>query len=307
MEHPAWPALPYEEWAPTKKTLQMCAQMIGKARLALAPTQPEWLHTSLFLDGRGLATGAMPCGERVVSMGIDVYEGGLWIDVSGGSHATVPIGPERCVADIWGEFTARSADLGIDVRIRDTPQELADATPFSRNTHDCTFVAEDAQRFHQVLSAIDGVFEEFRSTFFGRSGVQFWWGAFDLAVLLFSGRHETAPDDRGYIMRYDLDAEQMNAGFWPGDDNAPEPALYAYLYPRPDGCETAPVEPEHAGWVEAMEEWMLPYDAVRTCDDPRQAILDFLDSVYRVAVTQGGWDRAYHEYVRPPASADAQG
>ena len=307
MEHPAWPALPYEDWAPTKKILQMCAQMIGKARLALAPPQPEWLHASLFLDGRGLGTGAMPYGERIVSMGIDVYQGCLWIDVSGGLRATVPLGPDRCVADIWADFESRLAELGIDVRIAEKPQELADVTPFSRNTRDRTFVAEHAQRFHQVLSAIDGVFEEFRSTFFGRSGVQFWWGAFDLAVLLFSGRHETAPDDRGYIMRYDLDAEQMNAGFWPGDDNAPQPALYAYLYPRPDGCETAPVEPEHAGWVEAMEEWMLPYDAVRTCDDPRQAILDFLDSVYRVAVTQGGWDRADHEYVRPPASADAQG
>jgi hypothetical protein len=51
-----------------------------------------------------------------------------------------------------------------------------------------------------------------------------------------------------------------------------------------------------------MEEWMLPYDAVRTCDCPRQALLDFLESVYGVAVTKGGWDRAAHEYVRPAPS-----
>jgi len=25
----------------------MCAQMLGKARLALSPPQPEWLHTAL--------------------------------------------------------------------------------------------------------------------------------------------------------------------------------------------------------------------------------------------------------------------
>ena len=36
----AWPELRYAEWAPTKKTLQMCAQMLGKLRLALAPLRP---------------------------------------------------------------------------------------------------------------------------------------------------------------------------------------------------------------------------------------------------------------------------
>jgi hypothetical protein len=40
----AWPALDYAEWAPTKKTLHMVAQMLGKARLAVSPPQPEWLH-----------------------------------------------------------------------------------------------------------------------------------------------------------------------------------------------------------------------------------------------------------------------
>ncbi len=32
-----WPALPYEEWAETKKTLHMYAQILGKTRLAMAP------------------------------------------------------------------------------------------------------------------------------------------------------------------------------------------------------------------------------------------------------------------------------
>ena len=156
-----------------------------------------------------------------------------------------------------------------------------------------------AQRFYRLLATIDGVFEAFRSRFFGRSSVQFWWGGFDFAVLLFSGRHAPAPADRGYIMRYDLDAEHLNAGFWPGDDNVPQAGFYAYLVPRPDGCETAPIEPEHAGWVEAMGEWIMPYDAVRTSADPRQAVLDFLDSVYHVATTQGGWNAEAYEYVRP--------
>jgi Family of unknown function (DUF5996) len=300
MEHPDWPALAYDDWAPTKKTLHLAAQMLGKAKLALAPPQPEWLHVRLFLDAHGLATGPLPYGARTVAMGIDVFHGRLWLASSDGRAEEVALGPERRVADVWSDFLDALSRLGIELDLWNKPQEMPDATPLSENTRDGTFVPEHAQRFHRVLSSINGVFEEFRSPFFGRSGVQLWWGGLDLTVLLFSGRPAPAPDDRGYIMRYDLDAEHLNAGFWAGADDAPSPAFYAYLVPRPPGCEAATIEPQYAGWVEEMGEWLMPYEDVRTCPDPRRAILDFLVGVYRVATSLGGWDAAAHEYVRPP-------
>jgi hypothetical protein len=33
----AWPELPYEQWAPTKRTLHRYAQTVGKVRMALVP------------------------------------------------------------------------------------------------------------------------------------------------------------------------------------------------------------------------------------------------------------------------------
>ena len=48
-----------------------------------------------------------------------------------------------------------------------------------------------------------------------------------------------------------------------------------------------------------------PYEHVRASDDPRQAILDFLDSVYRVAVTNGGWDAEALRYAPPPPAPRA--
>jgi hypothetical protein len=300
-EHPDWPALPYEEWAATKKTLHMVAQMVGKAKLALAPPQPEWLHARLFLDPRGFTTGPVPYGARTVALGIDVVEGSLWAATDCG-RATIPLTPGVCVADIWQCLQVSLTGLGLELDLWEKPQELADVTPFSQNTHDCTLDLDHTQRYLRVLSSVNGVFEEFRSHFFGRSGVQFWWGSFDLAVLLFNGRPAKAPTDRGYIMRYDLDAEHVNAGFWAGDDSAPQPGFFGYVVPQPPGCAMAPVTPEYAGWVEEMGEWLMPYDAVRTCPDPRTAILDFLDCVYGAAVRLGGWDAAAHEYTRPPAS-----
>jgi hypothetical protein len=122
------------------------------------------------------------------------------------------------VADIWSDLAKVLARLDLELDTWEKPQEMADMTPFSENTHDCTVVPEQAQRFHRLLTT----------------------------------------------------------------------------------CETAPIEPEHAGWVEAMGEWMMPYQAVCTCPDPRQAVLDFLRSVYRVACTQAGWDAESFEYA-PPA------
>ncbi len=97
----AWPSLPYGEWAPTKKTFHMVGQMVGKVRLALAPAQPEWFNACLYLDGRGFTTGAMPHGDAVVSIGIDVYDSVIAIEVSDGRRRTVPLPPDRSVADIW--------------------------------------------------------------------------------------------------------------------------------------------------------------------------------------------------------------
>jgi hypothetical protein len=273
--------------------------MIGKAKLAMTPPQPEWLHARLFLDSRGFATGPMPHGSRTVCMGIDVFASALWIASSDGRSVTLPLAPDRCVADIWSDFLAALVGLDVALDLWETPQEVADTTPFSQNRDGCILVAEQAQRFHRVLSAINGVFEDFRSQFFGRTGVQFWWGSFDLTVLLFSGRKVTAPDDRGYIMRYDLDAEHLNAGFWPGDDAVPQPGFYAYLVPRPAGCESAAIQPSYAGWTEEMGQWLMPYEEVRACADPRQAVMDFLGAVYRVATSMGGWDAESFTYLRP--------
>ena len=150
----------------------------------------------------------------------------------------------RPVAEVWRAFREALRDLGVAADLWDKPQEMPDeTTPFAENEHDRTVDLAQARRLYRVLATVHGLFDEFRSPFFGRSGVQLWWGAFDLAVLLFSGAQVTAPEDRGYIMRYDLDAEHLNAGFWPGSDAAPQAIFYAHIHPRPAGCETAAVEP----------------------------------------------------------------
>ena len=113
MEHADWPALPYDEWAPTRRTLHLTSQMLGKVKLALAPPQPEWLHARLFLDARGIATGAIPCGTRTVGTGIDLLTSSLWLSTSDGRQQSIALTPDRSVADVWSGFRHALADLDV--------------------------------------------------------------------------------------------------------------------------------------------------------------------------------------------------
>ena len=83
------------------------------------------------------------------------------------------------------------------------------------------------------------------------------------------------------------------------DDASPDPVFYAYLHPQPPGCDIVPINPEGAAWVEQMGEWILPYEQVRTSEDPGATLREFLDCAYQLAGSLGGWDLKDHEYVKP--------
>jgi Family of unknown function (DUF5996) len=59
----------------------------------------------------------------------------------------------------------------------------------------------------------------------------------------------------------------------------------------PAGFSTTPVRPGAAFFSEALGEFVLPYDAVRTAAEPDQALLDFLQSTYDAAANAAKWDR----------------
>ncbi len=122
--------------------------------------------------------------------------------------------------------------------------------------------------------------------------MHFFWGSFDLAVTRFSGRR--APRHPGGVP-YLPDAvaheayshEVTSAGFWPGSGAIDYPAFYCYAYPEPPGFRAAKVRPEAAFFSEALGEFILPYDAVRTAADPDKMLLDFLQSTYEAAADRG--------------------
>jgi hypothetical protein len=135
------------------------------------------------------------------------------------------------------------------------------------------------------------VFTSSRSVFIGKSSpVHFFWGAFDLAVTRFSGR--PAPHREGpAFMREAYSHEVISHGFWPGSGPVLEPAFYAYAVPEPQGLKKAGVQPEGAYYHSELNEFILPYEAVRTAKSPEAAIAAFVDTTYNQAAVLGGWDR----------------
>jgi hypothetical protein len=295
----SWPDLAYAAWAPTKKTLHLYTQMLGKLRVALSPDQPNWMFTSLALTARGLTTGTMPWQGMAVQGSLDVFASELRLERSDGGIRTVALLPPRTVADVYADLSAALRALDVAVTISPLPQEVPDQTPLDTDRRAAAYDPGAVQRWFTIVTAVAGAFDAWRAHFFGRTGIQLWWGALDVALLLFNGRHVPAPTDRGYLMQYDLDAELLNVGFFPGDDASPVPTFYGYVAPEPAGCGALRMPPG-AVWSTEMHEWFLPYDAVRTATDPAATLRAFCDALYDVCANAAGWDRAALSYAHPP-------
>jgi len=286
-----WPELPYQAWRDTKDTLHMCLQVIGKVRLALTPRQPQWGNVPLYLTARGLTTTPMGGGQTIFEIGVDLIDHEVVVTTARGQIERVPL-VSRPVADFYREFMGRLRGLGIDVEISTMPSEVPDPIPFEQDLVHATYDRSWANRFWWILSQVALVMEEHRARFRGKtSPVQFFWGTFDLENLRFSGRPVDPPPDADLIRRVAGDAEQICGGFWPGNERLPEPAFWAYAYPKPAGIEADVIRPRGAAWNTKLGEFILTYEAARRTGDPRRAILDFLESTYEVGALRQGWDR----------------
>lgn len=297
-----WPELDLDAWEPTRDTLHLWTQVVGKIRLALAPPVNHWWHTPLYITARGLTTSPMPRDggdSGTVQIDFDFLQHRLMMACSDGQTRSIALEP-RTVADFHAEVMAKLAELGVHPRIWTTPVEIPDPIPFEQDTVHSAYDPEYAQRFWRVLLLTEQVMNGFRWYFLGKcSPVHFFWGSFDLAVTRFSGRpaprHPGAPNVADHVTREAYSHEVISVGFWPGGGPVRQAVFYAYAYPEPAGLAEHPVRPPEAYYSRDMGEFLLPYDAVRTGPDPAFALREFLDSTYTAAADLAGWDRTVLE------------
>jgi hypothetical protein len=291
-----WPELPLTAWRETQATLHLWTQIVGKIRLSRTPWLNHSWHVVLYVTTRGLTTSPIPDGARTFEIDFDFIDHTLGVSTSDGAQRRFALAGQS-VASFYAAVMAALGELGINIEIDDMPSELPDPIRFSRDRQHATYDPDAVRRFFQILVNADRVFKQFRTGFLGKaSPVHFFWGSFDLAVTRFSGRR--APRHPGGVPHLSDDVaceayshEESSAGFWPGSGAIDYPAFYSYAYPEPPGFRTTKVKPDAAFFSEALGEFILPYDAVRTAAQPDQALLDFLQSTYEAAADAAKWDR----------------
>ncbi|MGC2412310.1 MAG: DUF5996 family protein [Stellaceae bacterium] len=292
----SWPALDYDAWKDSCATLHLWTQIIGKIRLAHAPMMNHWWQVPLYVTARGLTTSAMPDGTRIFQVEFDFIEHRLRIDVSDGRRASFDLVP-CAVADFYAEVMSRLRALDLETHLWTMPVEIADPIPFDEDRIHAAYDPERVNQFWRVLARVDEVFAAFRAPFLGKaSPVHFFWGSFDLAVTRFSGRraplHPGAPNVPDFITREAYSHEVSSCGFWPGNGGFGQPAFYAYAYPEPAGFADAAIATRGAFYSKDFGEFILPYEAVRQAERPRELLLAFLENTYAAAADLGKWDRA---------------
>ncbi len=204
----------------------------------------------------------------------------------------------QSVAEFYRQYMQMLHSLGLEVKIWPMPVEVESSLRFPDDQIHASYDAEWANRAWRVLVQTDRVLKRFRGRFLGKaSPVHFFWGSFDLAATRFSGRRAPphpggAPNLGNWVMQEAYSHECSSAGFWPGGGPIPEPVFYAYAYPEPEGFRSYPVGPAAARYDEAMREFVLPYEAVRTSSTPDDTLLEFLQTTYAAAADLAGWDRA---------------
>jgi hypothetical protein len=289
-----WPALPYDAWRDTRDTLHAHTQVLGKLAAALAPPEPQLQHSALRLTARGWETLPLPApdGSGAVAVVLDLRTHEAIVEHNDGRVRTVALTPDRPVADVTREVLEAVRELGGPVELSLTPQETTWTTPLDEDEEHATYDPAQVAAYFAAATRAAQVLAELRAPYRGRSTpVNAWWGSFDLAVNLFSGRPATPPSD-DFIMRNAMDAEEIAVGWWPGDTRYGRAAFYAYAHPAPQGFSDATLSPPAAHWDATLGEFILDWDDIRDGSDPHALALDFGRSAVRHSCTACAWDPA---------------
>ncbi|MBO3099663.1 DUF5996 family protein [Gelidibacter pelagius] len=290
------PILPYKENVQKKMTLHLFLQIMGKIRLKMAPRKNHWWYITEYIETRGFSTSPIPynSGADQFDMTINIQKHQLEVNTSRGDFEHFALHDKLTVADFYKKLMGILEKLNISVDIVDVPFDLGIDKPFSRITEYHHYDKEYTKDLWRTMLWISNVFKEFGGRFYGKTcPVHLYWHSFDLVVTRFSGNE--APPMPADARLSDKDAythECISFGFWAGDENVPEPAFYSYTYPSPDGIDKESIKPASAEWIDSNGSPMalLKYKNLLESENPRQDLLNFLESTYQAGAKKANWN-----------------
>jgi hypothetical protein len=284
-----WPSLSYGEWRETCDTLHAHTQLLGKLAVALAPPEPQLQHAALRLTTRGWETLPLPApdGSGAFSALLDLHVHEAVLEHSDGRSARFSL-LNASVGAITRSVLDAAREMVGAFQIDPKPQEVAWTVPLDEDEQHTVYDPAQAGRYFDAAGRAALVLADFRAPFRGRSTpVNAWWGSFDLAVNLFSGRR-AEPPSRDFIMRNAMDAQEVAVGWWPGDTRYERAAFYAYAHPAAEGF--AELSPAPGRWEGTLGEFVLDWDDVLASPDPHRTAVEFARTVFRHACVVCEWD-----------------
>jgi hypothetical protein len=289
-----WSSTPYGEWRETCDTLHAHTQFLGKLCVALAPPEPQLQHAALRLTARGWETLPLPApddsGAFVAALDLRTHH--LLIEHSDGRGAAIALAPNRPVGEVVREGLAGIAELAGPVEIDPTPQEVSWTVPLDQDDEHRIYDPAQIKDYFASATVAALALARFRAPYRGRSTpVNAWWGSFDLAVNLFSGK-PASPPSHDFIMRNAMDSQEVAVGWWPGDDRYPKPAFYAYAHPPEEGFAGRDISPVPGGWSDELGEYLLDHEEAAATDDPQRAVVDFCAEIFAHACNVCDWNPA---------------
>jgi len=118
-----WPSLMVDDWTPTRDTLHMWVQIVGKIRMVHMPLINHWWQVTLYVSPRGLTTGAIPYRDVVFDMEFDFVNHLLVIRKSDSGQAAVSLAAQP-VAEFYGETLSALDRLDIETHIDGKPNKV---------------------------------------------------------------------------------------------------------------------------------------------------------------------------------------
>lgn len=288
-----FPELPIENWEQSKNTLHIYLQIIGKIRLKLFPKMNHWWHVPFYVSTKGLTTRPIPYKDKQFEMWFDFVDHVFAVAVCEEGTSRLPLRDGLSVSEFYRQVMQMLKELGIDAKIWAVPYDMPGISdiPFEQDTAHKSYDRKLVSRFFRILYSVDSVFQEFRGRFIGKSTPpHLFWHHFDLALTRFSGRPAPVREGVNVVEREAYSHEVISFGFWAGDLNVREPAFYGYSYPVPEGLYEEPLRPEKALWNKDAGMALYRYNDMRLADNPRQALMEFLESVYQAGAKIAKWD-----------------
>src|SRR5437660_3721104 len=116
---------PYEAWHETCDTLHAHTQVLGKLAAVLAAPEPQLQHAALRLTARGWETAPLPApdGSGAFGVALDLHAHEAVVEHDDGRRRTVPLVPNRSVAEVTLGVLDAVRELAGHVEISMKPQE----------------------------------------------------------------------------------------------------------------------------------------------------------------------------------------